>query len=136
MRAVRLCSTVQESWLWLWFRAWCVIGEWLGGGTCRGQLSQSCLVKLGCWLYSLIIIVLYQDQMTIKCRQQLRLTPTTFPHGILLFSQLPVYLQCLIAGIRQQNQEQSSRPPSCHSATTLRLAQCRPRCPPRPSPAV
>jgi hypothetical protein len=62
--------------------------------------------------------------------------PGTFPHGFPILFQLPVHFRCLLAVIQQQNQEQASRPPSCHSATILRLTQRRPLCPPRPNPAV
>ncbi|KAI0268977.1 hypothetical protein BGY98DRAFT_1017245, partial [Russula aff. rugulosa BPL654] len=57
--------------------------------------------------------------------------PATFPHGVLL-RQLPIYFQCLLAGIRQQNKKQPSRPPSCRSPTILRLTQRSPHRPPRP----
>jgi hypothetical protein len=78
----------------------------------------------------------YQDQSVCIPPSTFISPPTTYPHGVLLFCQLPIYFQCLLAGVRQQNQEQASRPPSCRSATVLPLTSCRPHCPPGPSPAV
>ena len=132
MRAVRLGSTVREWWLRLWFHAWSVIVDWLEMVRVEGNF-----VGLWCWYTSLRLVMfvvhIIVSGSPLHAAQQ---PPTTFPHVVLLFCQLPIYFQCLLAGVRQQNQEQASRPPSCCSATILQLTQHRPHRPPRPSPAV
>ena len=62
LRAVRLGSTVQESWLWIWLHVWCVIGNWLEMAHIEGNswvvvlVCEPCQVgHVDCWLWSHVI---------------------------------------------------------------------------------
>jgi hypothetical protein len=75
--------------------AWCVIGDWLGmvrvEGNCRIVVLVASLVRLA--------ILAVGCRIRIKQFACFISSPTTSPHGVLLFCQLPICFQCLLAGI-------------------------------------
>ena len=78
LRAVRLGSTVQESWLWIWLHVWCVIGNWLEMAHIEGNswvvvlVCEPCQVgHVDCWLWSHVISHQDQSVLSLHDAQQL-----------------------------------------------------------------